>query len=85
MIDLFVDLLLYVLGKRKKDEAVVPKPSADKTESNETPPVSPSPRLTGPIDQCVKCGRTIKYDTVFEKGTTWCPACYKTHLLKIRQ
>jgi len=36
------------------------------------------------IPVCSGCMRSLKVGAVYDQGKTWCPECYKTHVLRIK-
>jgi hypothetical protein len=86
---MLLDILLEILEflgfislkkkKKKRNESTSPETNGPTQERDRSLGVP-----QGGIIVCAGCNRILDKDVVYELGKTWCPECYKSHVLKIR-
>ena len=86
MFDLLIELFLgflEFLGLKKLKKKIT------KSASHKTNDLAPEQDTNGKISPqgvpvCAGCNRVLEKDVIYELGKSWCPECYKTHVLKIK-
>ena len=87
MLDLILDFLLFLFGKRffkkrKKEEA---KLVSDETNSSMHNHHEEKEMTKKGLPVCAGCHCQLEKGAVYELKKAWCTECYKTHVLKIKE
>ena len=87
MLDLLLDVLVILFGEKafKKLKARWKERKLNKSGISASGQASLNPSTANKVTVCTGCNRPFKEPPVYDRGKPWCPACYKTTILKIKE
>jgi len=87
MFELFIDFLVLIFGEKafKKLKARWKERKLERSGLSDSGQAGMGPSSADKVTVCTSCSRPFKEPPVYERGKPWCPDCYKTKLLNIRE